>query len=90
MRFAWDPKKASENVRKHRVSFHEAASVLEHALSTTYPDPDHSVDEQRFVTIGVSTRGRIVVVAHAERGGTLRIISARKATRRERAFYEQG
>lgn len=82
------PGKARENLKKHGVSFHEAATVLEDALSTTFPDRSHSEDEIRFVTIGASTRGRILVVAHTEQNDTIRIISARRATRRERGFYE--
>ena len=88
MELDWYPAKARENLKKHRVSFHEAATVLEDALSTTFPDQSHSGDEVRFVTIGTSTRGRVLVVAHTERNDTIRIISARRATRRERAFYE--
>jgi len=88
--FEWDPRKAAINLRKHGVGFHEAATVLEDSLSTTYPDPDHSFDERRFVTIGSSAVQRVLVVAHAERGGAIRIISARRATPRERKFYEEG
>ena len=91
MRFSWDPKKAAANILKHGVSFHEAATVLEDPLSTTYPDPDHSIDEQRFLTIGVSVTGRALVASNVQRGATtLRIISARKAIWRELAFHEQG
>ena len=90
MEFEWDPLKAGANLSKHRVSFSEAAGVLEDPLSTTFPDEIHSDQEVRFVTIGLSSRGRIVVVAHTERNDTIRIISARRATRRERQFYEQG
>jgi uncharacterized DUF497 family protein len=82
--------KAAANLRKHRVGFQEAATVLEDPLSTTFPDEVHSTEESRFVTIGVSDQGRVLVVAHAERNDTIRFISARRATRRERAFYEQG
>ena len=89
MEFEWDPEKAAANVRRRRVSFNEAATVLEDPLSTTFPDEAHSEDEMRFVTVGVSQRGRLLVVAHTERNDTIRIISARRATRRERAFYEQ-
>jgi len=87
--FEWDPEKAAANVRRRRVSFNEAATVLEDPLSTTFPDEAHSEGEMRFVTVGVSQRGRLLVVAHTERNDTIRIISARRATRRERAFYEQ-
>ena len=90
MEFNWGPAKATENLKKHRATFHEAATVLEDPLSTSFPDEMHSEDEARFVTIGVSTRGRVLVVAHTERNDTIRIISARRATRRERAFYEEG
>ena len=85
----WDPKKAAANLKKHGVSFHEAATVLEDPLSGTYPDPEHSLKEERFVTIGGSASGRILVVAHADRGDSVRLISARRATRRERQFYEE-
>jgi len=88
--FEWDPAKAAANLKKHRVAFHEAATVLEDPLSTTFPDETHSTEERRFVTIGASKRGRLLVVAHTERNDTIRIISARRATRREGAFYEQG
>ena len=90
MTFTWDPAKDAVNQRKHAVGFREAASVLEDPLSTTYPDPAHSRGEQRYVTIGRSKLGRTLVVAHADRGDTIRIISARPATRRERRFYEEG
>lgn len=91
MIIAWDPKKAEANRRKHGVNFHEAATVLEDTLSTTFPDPDHSVGEERFVTIGQSRAGRTLVVAHTDRADDeVRIMSARLATRRERRFYEEG
>jgi uncharacterized DUF497 family protein len=87
--FEWDPEKAAANVRRRHISFSEAATVLEDPLSTTFPDEGHSEGEMRFVTLGVSQRGRLLVVAHTERNDTIRIISARRATRREREFYEQ-
>ena len=90
MTFTWDPEKDAVNRRKHGVALREAASVLEDPLSTTYPDPAHSRGEQRYVTIGRSRLGRTLVVAHADRGDAIRIISARPATRRERRFYEEG
>ncbi len=89
MFFEWDPEKETQNRRKHRVSFHEADTVFGDPLSTTFPDPDHSYEEERYITIGVSQRDRILVVAHMEEGDTIRIISARPATRRERRFYEE-
>lgn len=90
MQFEWDPQKAAANVKRRRISFNEAATVLEDPLSTTYPDEAHSEEEARFLTIGASQRGSVLVVAHTERNDTIRIISARRATRREREFYEQG
>lgn len=90
MTFTWDPRKDAANHRKHAVRFREAATVLRDPLSTTYPDPVHSRGEQRYVTIGRSKLGRTLVVAHAERADTIRIISARPATSRERRFYEEG
>ncbi len=89
MIFRWDPKKAATNFRKHGVDFHEAATVFSDLLSTTFPDSEHSRDEQRFLTIGESASGRLLVVAHTEDGDTIRLISARRATRRERTFYEE-
>ena len=90
MIFKWDPAKAAANKKKHRVDFHEAASALEDPLSTTFPDPGHSSTERRFLTIGVCSRQRLLVVSHTEEGETVRIISARTAERRERRFYEEG
>jgi uncharacterized DUF497 family protein len=89
VQFEWDPAKAAANLKRHRVSFHEAAAVVADPLSTTFPDEVHSEDEAHFLTIGAASRGNIVVVAHTERNDTIRIISARRATRREREFYEQ-
>ena len=90
MRFEWDRAKAAENFRNHGVSFEEAATVFRDTLSATGRDPDHSVDEERYITFGVSTRGRLLVVSHTERGDTVRIISARHVTRGERKIYEEG
>jgi len=89
MEFEWDPGKAAGNLRKHKVSFTEAATVFGDFLGTTAPDPDHSGDEHRYITIGLSSRGRPLLVAHAERRGRIRIISARKLTRNERRVYEE-
>jgi len=88
MRFEWDSEKAAENLRKHRVSFDEAATAFFDPLSRTIPDPDHSIGERRFITMGASSDGRLIVVAHTERGSTLRIISARLASASERKRYE--
>jgi len=90
MRYEWDARKAAANRSKHGVSFQEAATVFRDPLSQTGGDPDHSVAENRFVTFGLSVRGRLLVVAHTEHGDTIRIISAREATARERAIYEEG
>jgi uncharacterized DUF497 family protein len=87
--FEWDPLKARANEKKHGVTFTEALTVLGHALSVTRRDRDHSVDEHRFLTIGPSVRGRILVVAHTDRGTAVRLISARSATRGERRHYEE-
>lgn len=90
MKFEWDSAKAAENLSKHRVSFEEAATVFRDTLSQTGLDPDHSVGEERLVIFGVSTDGRLLVVAHTERSDTIRIISARPATPGERQIYEEG
>lgn len=90
MRFEWDPGKAAENLAKHGVSFEEAATVFRDVLSATGADPDHSVEEERFVTFGISTRGRLLAIAHTDRDDTIRIISARAATPNEREIYEEG
>ena len=90
MRFEWDPRKAAENLAKHGVSFEEAATVFRDFLSATGADPDHSFDEERFVTFGVSTDGRLLAIAHTEGDDTIRIISARPATPNERRIYEEG
>ena len=87
--FEWDPRKAAQNLSKHRVSFTEAATVLGDPLGLTSPDPDHSADEERQITVGRSIRGRILIVSHTERGDRIRIISARELTRSEREAYEQ-
>ena len=88
--FEWDPTKASINLSKHRVSFEEAATVFKDVLSITVPDPDHSVAEERYITVGKSNRQRLLLVAHTERGTWIRIISARELTSREKRAYEQG
>ncbi len=85
----WDPAKAERNVGKHDVSFEEAATVFEDPLLITVVDVEHSTDEDRFITIGLSHQGRLLVVAHAEPMGRIRIISARQVTRREEQFYAE-
>jgi hypothetical protein len=89
VRFEWNAQKAAANLRKHGVSFHEAASVFFDPLSATGDDPDHSVDERRFVTFGMSSSGHFLVVAHTVHDETVRIITARLATRAERGIYEE-
>jgi uncharacterized DUF497 family protein len=88
--FEWDEDKAQANLKKHRVSFDEATTVFADPFSITIPDPDHSVDEPRYVEVGTSERGRVVVVVYTERVGRLRIVSCRKATPLERRSYEEG
>lgn len=90
MRFEWSPNKARSNLRKHKVSFEEATTALSDPMAATGPDPDHSIGEFRYITFGISERGRLLVVAHAEQGDTLRIISARLASKGERKIYEEG
>lgn len=89
MDFEWDPKKAAANLRKHGVSFYEAATVMMDGLSVTFPDPDHSQVEERYITIGTSSRQRLLMVAHTDRGDRVRLISARELTRAEREAYEK-
>lgn len=88
MKIEWDPKKAKLNLRKHRVSFEEAATALSDPMAATGADPDHSITEERYVTFGVSERGRLLVVAHTDEEETIRIISARIASKGERELYE--
>jgi len=88
--FEWDANKARMNLAKHGISFEEASTVFGDPRSLTIPDPVHSAVENRFVIIGASYRGKLLVVAHTERGGNIRIISARVASRRERRNYEEG
>jgi uncharacterized DUF497 family protein len=86
--FEWDPRKASTNFQKHGVTFREAAAVFQDPLSITIYDPNRSIDEDRFITVGTSTTGRLLIVAHTDRGNATRIISARQLTRSERQAYE--
>ncbi len=89
MRFEWDAAKADINVRKHGVKFDEASTVFADDLSATGRDLDHSIDEYRFLTFGLSSKGRVLAVSHTDRGGVVRIISARPATRKEKRIYEE-
>jgi hypothetical protein len=89
MSFEWDTEKANSNVKKHGVSFEEAATVFYDPMSATIDDPDHSAVEARLITIGYSTQNRLLFVSHAERGENIRIISARFATAHERKRHEE-
>ncbi len=90
MEFEWNPDKAVINLRKHNISFQEATTVFDDSLSVAFPDPDHSMGESRYVIIGMSSLGQLLVVSHTDRENRTRIISARRATRQERKFYEEG
>jgi uncharacterized DUF497 family protein len=90
VRFEWDPKKAAANLKKHGVTFQEAATVFGDPLAITFQDPDHSKDEERHLTFGLSLQKRLIVVSHTERGDRTRIISARPMDREERVIYEEG
>lgn len=89
MHFEWDAVKAAKNFRKHRISFKEASTVFYDRLAVTGADPDHSEGEERLITFGLSSTGQLLVVSHTERGKAVRIISARRATLRERQIYEE-
>ena len=89
IQFEWDPAKEKMNLKKHGVAFREAATVLRDPLGITIFDPDHSDEEDRFITFGFSAAGRLLMVAHTERGERIRIINARRLTRAEREAYEQ-
>ncbi len=87
--FEWDEGKAKENAMKHKVSFEEARSVFNDPFSITIYDPDHSADEDRYIDVGLSSKGRVLVVSYVERGENIRIISSREATGKERKDYEE-
>ena len=90
MIYEWDPQKAARNLRKHGVSFDEAITVFLDPLALTFDDPDHSLDERRFITIGLSTEPRLLFVAHTDGGeDRIRIISARRTRRRENHEYQE-
>jgi uncharacterized DUF497 family protein len=91
MQFEWDPDKARGNLAKHGVSFQEAATLFADTLSWTFPDQQHADLEERWITIGLSEKGRVLVLAHTifDGGRRVRMISAREATRKERSFYEE-
>lgn len=89
-RFEWDEEKATANLKKHGVGFDEATTVFGDPFSLTINDPDHSADELRYIDIGSSDKGRVLVVVYTERGVNIRIISSRRATPLERELYEEG
>ena len=87
--FEWDEEKAKENIREHKVSFEEAKTVFNDPFLMTFPDPEHSESEKRYLNIGSSSKERVLIVIHTERGVNIRIISCRKATTNERRVYEE-
>ena len=90
MKFDWNPKKAKANLGKHRISFDEGATVFLDPMAVSGPDPDHSFEENRYITFGFSRLGRLLAVCHTYRPGAIRIINARRVTRGERKLYEEG
>jgi len=89
VQYDWDAEKATRNFSKHRVSFEEATTVFEDPLFVVFADPRHSLEENRFIIIGETARRKLLMVAYSERGDRIRIISARKATPKERKVYEE-
>ena len=87
--FEWDLRKARLNLAKHGVGFEEASTIFDDLLSLTIPDPDHSLAEERYITLGRAFTSKLFVVVHTDRSDNIRIISARRASRRERKFYEE-
>lgn len=87
--FEWDDAKAQANLKKHKIDFEEATSIFNDPFSITIHDPDHSLDEERFIELGMSSKSRILIVVYTEQGGTIRIISSRKANPTERRRYEE-
>ena len=86
----WDEEKATINERRHQISFYEGATIFQDSHIATMYDPDHSDDEHRYLSIGYSSQGQLLLVYYTERGDNIRLISCRKATRRERTMYEKG
>jgi len=89
LEFEWDPAKAEINLQKHKVSYEEASTIFDDPLFITFLDEEHSIGEERYITMGLSRRQHLLLVAHTDRKGRIRIISARKATKNERRFYEE-
>lgn len=90
MNFEWDENKAARNLSKHGVSFEEAKTVFDDPLYVDFYDPDHSDEEDRYIIVGESRRSRLLIASYTERGKTIRLISAREVTRKEREVYEEG
>jgi len=90
MEFEWDEAKAAANLAKHDVAFEEAKTVFDDPLYVDFYDPDHSQDEHRYIIIGQSSEGRVLIVSYTERNDTVRLINARQVTRAERETYEEG
>jgi uncharacterized protein len=90
MKFDWDENKASSNLSKHGVSFEEAKTVFDDVFYVDFYDPDHSDNEERYLIVGKSSRGRLLIVSYTERKDSIRLISARETTRSEREIYEEG
>ncbi len=88
IQFEWDETKARDNLEKHGVSFEDGTTIFNDPLLATIPDPHHSVDEQQFISMGISIQGNLLIVIHNERGERTRLISCRKATPAERKAYE--
>ncbi len=90
MKLEWDENKAANNLSKHQVSFDEAKTVFDDPLYIDFYEPDHSEEEDRYLIVGQSTQGRLLIVSYTERGNSVRLISAREVTRKERRVYEEG
>ncbi|UBF28765.1 BrnT family toxin [Kovacikia minuta CCNUW1] len=90
MQFEWDDNKAASNLSKHRISFEEAKTVFDDPFYIDFYDPDHSEDEERYLVVGESNQGRLLIVSYTERENSIRLISAREVTRTEREAYEEG
>ena len=88
--FEWDSRKARSNLAKHGVGFQEASTIFGDPLSLTIPNPEHSLSEERYITVGRAFSGKLLVVVHTDRGDNIRIINARRASPRERSSYEKG
>ncbi|MCE7918891.1 MAG: BrnT family toxin [Chloroflexi bacterium CFX1] len=89
MQFEWDPEKAKKNLKKHGVSFEEASTIFKDPQYISFLDEEHSADEERHITIGMSVKARLLMAAHTARKNLVRLISARKATKNEEEFYNE-